>query len=321
MNQLMIDTLNEDVIDTCYSTKMEENKFDDVDGFRCTVCVSESEDQEALVDVVYNGHENYTKTYNIEESDIVWFGRPFQPSDVELTSKLHGFHNRICGTEIFKDKDTQCKILNQCKELYPDEFAFHPGSYCLMKEYEQLQMELMKSNGNKLWIAKPSDGGDGDGIFLFKNMEELVRGGMTDDMVVQQYIGNPLLIRKKKWDSRIYVVVHGINPMKAYISYDLGLGRFCTEDYDTSDTANIFSHLTNYSINRKSDKYVNTDVDEDNQNSAEETNKQLPTKLPMSTVWELIAEEYPETSIEDLKKKVKETAINILRSHRSTIEV
>ena len=86
-------------------------------------------------------------------------------------------------------------------------------------------------------------------------MEELHNFGLADDMVVQQYIGNPLTLRKKKWDARVYVMVHGINPMRAYISTECGLGRFCTEDYDTSDTANIFSHLTNYSINKNSKNF------------------------------------------------------------------
>ena len=170
---------------------------------------------------------------------------------------------------------------------------------------------------NKLWIAKPSDGGDGDGIFLFKTMEELHNFGLADDMVVQQYIGNPLLLKKKKWDSRIYVMVHGINPMRGYISTDCGLGRFCTEDYDTSDTANIFSHLTNYSINRKSDKYVNNE----DENSTECASEAVPTKMSMAQVWRMIKEEYPHADIEALKQKVRDISADVLRSCRSAIEV
>lgn len=259
MDQVLIENnLDEIMTPQVINTLVEQNP-DTVEGFRCALGVSEADDQEALLKVVYNKHENYTLTANVEESDIVWFGRPFLPSDVEMIPKIKGFLNRICGTEIFRDKDTQCWILNQCKEFFPEAFSFHPGSYCLMKDYDQLQKEVNMTAPNKLWIAKPSDGGDGDGIFLFKTMEELHNYGLTDDMVVQQYIGNPLLLKKKKWDARVYVMIHGINPMRGYISTDCGLGRFCTEDYDTSDTGNIFSHLTNYSINRKSEKYVNAE--------------------------------------------------------------
>lgn len=291
-----------------------------MDGFRCSICISESDDQEALVNVVYNQHDNYKKTEDVEDADIVWFGRPFQPSDVEMLPKLKGFLNRICGTEIFRDKDTQAWLLNQCKEFFPEAFSFHPGSFCLMKDYDMLQKEVMRSAPSRLWIAKPSDGGDGDGIFLFKTMEELHNFGLTDDMVVQQYIGNPLLLNKKKWDARVYVMIHGINPMRAYISTDCGLGRFCTEDYDTSDTANIFSHLTNYSINRKSDKYVNKS-DEDSENDSEVTTEKVETKVTLTKVWQMIKNEYPHVDIAALKQKVKDISADVLRSCRAAIEV
>lgn len=299
-----------------YDCQLGQN-VEDSEGFRCTIGFSECDDQDALLKVVLNSHENYTMSNAIEDSDIVWFGRPFVKSDVEMLPKIKGFLNRIYGTELFKDKDTQALILNQCKELFPEEFSFHPGSFCLMKEYDLLQKEVMKTAPNRLWIAKPSDGGDGDGIFLFKTMEELHNIGLTDDMVVQQYIGNPLLLRKKKWDARVYVMVHGINPMRGYISTDCGLGRFCTEDYDTSDTGNIFSHLTNYSINRKSDKYVNNDDENVSEDQAEKT----PTKVSLEHVWRMMKEEYPHIDIAELKQKVINISANVLRSCRSSVEV
>lgn len=318
MDQLLVQ--NYEAQDVAITNTHDDKIVNDADSFRCTVCISESDDQEALVKVVYNQHENYKVSYDVEGSDIVWMGRPFEKKDNEILPRLNGFINRICGTEIFRDKDTQCWILNQCKKYFPEAFNFHPGSYCLMKDIELLTRDVMSSNSKKLWIAKPSDGGDGDGIFLFKTMEELHNIGLQDDMVVQQYIGNPLLLNKKKWDSRIYVVVHGINPMRAYISTDCGLGRFCTEDYDTSDTANIFSHLTNYSINRKSDKYQNQENSSDDDASDEDEVK-FNTKMSMKDVWKLIHKEYPHVSIESLKQKVIDCAANVLRSCRSSIEV
>ena len=53
-----------------------------------------------------------------------------------------------------------------------------------------------------------------------------------------------------KWDLRIYVAVTSINPLRIYV-YEEGLVRFASEKYDTSDLKNIYSHLTNYSINKK----------------------------------------------------------------------
>jgi len=60
------------------------------------------------------------------------------------------------------------------------------------------------------------------------------------------------LINGFKFDLRIYVAITSVNPLKIYI-YEEGLARFATEKYDGNfrDTKNVFSHLTNYSINKK----------------------------------------------------------------------
>ena len=88
--------------------------------------------------------------------------------------------------------------------------------------------------------------------------------------------------------------------MKAYLATEYGLARFCTEDYDTSDPNNIFSHLTNYSLNKNSDGYVK-DAPSDNSEG------KINTKIALSEVWPLISKLYPEVDIEnDLKQKMRD---------------
>ena len=63
-----------------------------------------------------------------------------------------------------------------------------------------------------------------------------------------------------KFDLRIYVVVSGINhgSLTAHICQE-GLARFCTEPYEKPSKSNmkkVFMHLTNYSLNKTSDKFV-----------------------------------------------------------------
>jgi hypothetical protein len=81
---------------------------------------------------------------------------------------------------------------------------------------------------------------------------------------VSEYVSNPLLIRGLKFDLRIYVAIASVNPLRLYI-YDEGLVRFATDKYDMSDHKNIYSHLTNYSINKNNkDRFVpNCDPDND----------------------------------------------------------
>ena len=59
-----------------------------------------------------------------------------------------------------------------------------------------------------------------------------------------------MLIDGYKWDLRIYVAVTSINPLRIYV-YEEGMARFASEKYDTKDLKNVYSHLTNYSINKK----------------------------------------------------------------------
>lgn len=46
-----------------------------------------------------------------------------------------------------------------------------------------------------------------------------------------------------------YVLVTSFRPLTVYL-YDLGLVRFSTQKYDPSSINNIYSHLTNASINK-----------------------------------------------------------------------
>ena len=233
---------------------------------------------------------------------------------ISSLSSSKGYVNRVPGAELFREKTTQWRILNQLYELFPEEFKFHPQSFLLPKDLNELEKSI-KENPKKLLIAKPSEGGGGGGIFLFKSTKDLSGLSWTQDWVVQRYVPKPLLINKKKWDMRVYVMIHGVNPMKAYLATEYGLARFWTEDYDTSNTHNIFSHLTNYSLNKNSDGYV-----KDQELNDEST--VFNSKMSLTDVWKLVQKFYPDVDIEsDWKQKMRDLVVNVLSATRSTIEL
>lgn len=84
-----------------------------------------------------------------------------------------------------------------------------------------------------------------------------------------RYISNPMLINGLKSDLRLYCVVTGFEPLRVYVLDD-GLVRFATERY-SKHKKNLKCrrmHLTNYSVNKKSDAFVrNTDAGENNTGS------------------------------------------------------
>ena len=73
--------------------------------------------------------------------------------------------------------------------------------------------------------------------------------------LVQKYIGEPYLIDKKKFDLRIYVLVSSFDPLRAYL-FEEGLVRFSTHAYTMRNLRCRYVHLTNYSVNKKSKRYV-----------------------------------------------------------------
>ena len=90
---------------------------------------------------------------------------------------------------------------------------------------------------------------------MINSFDQVPRGAGSQPCLVQQYIHNPMLINGFKFDLRIYVAITSVNPLRVYV-YEEGICRFATEKYNTKDLSNVYSHLTNYSINKKNEKVV-----------------------------------------------------------------
>ena len=55
---------------------------------------------------------------------------------------------------------------------------------------------------------------------------------------------------------RVYVLLTSVEPLRIYI-YNEGLVRFASEIYNiNSIKSNVYAHLTNYSINKKSENFI-----------------------------------------------------------------
>jgi len=82
---------------------------------------------------------------------------------------------------------------------------------------------------------------------------------IKESCIISRYVANPLLINGVKFDLWIYVLVTSLDPLRIYV-YKEGLAWLATEQYwNDSSKNNKFAHLTNYSINKKHEKFVNND--------------------------------------------------------------
>ena len=125
-----------------------------------------------------------------------------------------------------------------------------PMTYILPGDYT-IFIEEFKKNPNTTWIMKPTAGAQGLGIFLVTKLKQ-IQNYANKPYVISRYIEKPLLVGKKKFDLRIYVLVTSYKPLKVWLSC-LGFARFCTENYssDFGDMDNMMIHLTNNAIQKK----------------------------------------------------------------------
>ena len=149
-----------------------------------------------------------------------------------------------------------------------DHLDFLPLTYVLPQDMPVF-IEEFKKYPNSLWILKPNNRCQGQGITLLNKTSKVKKMNfnkkvtdnyqninVNDVYVVSKYIDNPFLMGGKKFDMRIYCLVTTFHPLKAYL-YQQGFCRFCNEKFsvDVSDINNIYMHLTNVAIQKKYEKY------------------------------------------------------------------
>lgn len=104
-----------------------------------------------------------------------------------------------------------------------------------------------------MWIVKPANAAQGRGITLIDDINDV---NVDELSVISRYVTNPLLINGHKFDLRIYILITSYEPLRLYI-FQEGLARFASETYTSKiNKNNKYMHLTNYSINKKNDKFI-----------------------------------------------------------------
>eukprot|EP00753_Platysulcus_tardus_P010163 PLAT2509.1.p1 GENE.PLAT2509.1~~PLAT2509.1.p1 ORF type:complete len:628 (+),score=200.62 PLAT2509.1:272-2155(+) len=150
-------------------------------------------------------------------------------------------------------KDRLLRNLRKMSAIHGGVYAFFPPGFILPEEYTKFVKAYAAQEVRGIWICKPSDMSRGRKIFLIRDLDELT---YDQQYIVQRYISRPLTVDGYKLDLRVYVLSLSFHPINAYIYTD-GLVRFGSNKYDGSGAAlhDLFSHLTNSSINKHSSSY------------------------------------------------------------------
>ena len=109
-------------------------------------------------------------------------------------------------------------------------------------------------------------------------------------------MAKPYLIDNLKFDLRVYALIFGVEPLRVFV-YQEGLARFATEEYvgpQKGNLENLFMHLTNYAIQKKSDAFVHNDDEDDDSGH----------KRSLTSILEYLTENEEGFNAEDMMDKI-----------------
>ena len=148
------------------------------------------------------------------------------------------------------------------RQKFGKELDVTPTTYLFPLDYNQFLLDRDEEDDDALYILKPVASSCGRGIKVINKTSKVPK---TDGYLASKYVAHPHLINGYKYDLRVYVLVSSYDPLRIYV-YNDGLVRFATEKYtvDSKDLKKKFIHLTNFSVNKKSEKF------KDNKGTGEE---------------------------------------------------
>jgi len=152
-------------------------------------------------------------------------------------------------------KDISAIDLNSAYKKFGEEFNIYPQSWTLPEDYDNFCAHVA-SHPDNFYIIKPKDEQRGEGISV--TGDPMTAVNKNDEVLVQVYINNPLLMEGYKFDMRIMVLIDSLSPFKIYI-YKEGYVRLSSKKYTKATKNNVktifnaenrLMHLTNYSLNK-----------------------------------------------------------------------
>eukprot|EP00826_Nyctotherus_ovalis_P032090 TRINITY_DN25911_c0_g2_i2.p1 TRINITY_DN25911_c0_g2~~TRINITY_DN25911_c0_g2_i2.p1 ORF type:complete len:348 (+),score=102.56 TRINITY_DN25911_c0_g2_i2:123-1166(+) len=233
--------------------------------------------------------------------DLCWQDGAIQTEQL-IQMKPYKKINHFLGMHGLSRKDYLGRNLMRMRKLLPDLYDFFPKTWVLPAEWLDFSQQF---NGKSVFILKPEASCQGKGIFLTKKLEDVRQ---DQHYVGQQYIPNPYLIDKLKFDLRIYVLLYGCDPLRIFI-YNEGLVRLATEEYKKPTQKNIAEvtmHLTNYAINKNTGKFVfNEDPEKEDYGH----------KRGLEALWRYIDTNEGQGKSEIVKMKIEDIVIKLSLIH------
>ncbi|CAF0827290.1 unnamed protein product [Rotaria sordida] len=197
---------------------------------------------------------NFREVADEDDWNIYWTDTSVGIERVAQMKKWQKINHFPGMSEICR-KDSLTRNMCRMAKMFPKDYAFYPKAWCLPADYSDFAKYYTEKK-YKTYISKPDVGCQGRGIFITKNPGRDIKP--TDNFVVQVYVNRPFLVDGFKFDLRVYVAVTSCDPFRIFVYKD-GLARFTTQQYEEPSHSNckdIFMHLTNYAIQKRSDDFI-----------------------------------------------------------------
>jgi len=196
-------------------------------------------------------NNNIIRLYHLNDTNLYWGNHDNDLKKLKNYTNLYQKYNNILKHSAITNKELLYINYENMKKKFPNDFNYMPKTYTKNDmNYFKENLKDYKISKNNLWLVKPKCSTRGKDIFFLKNIRDIKKND-----IVTEYISNPLLINKRKFDMRLYLLVTGHDPLKVYI-FQEGLVRLSADNYDLdlNDLDNLFKHLTNTSINKNNKK-------------------------------------------------------------------
>ena len=174
--------------------------------------------------------------------------------------------NQIPGQWVLGRKDCFTKAYNRMREKNAS-YSFYPESFVLPEDMEKLRKFMMEEK--RIFLIKPVNWFSGLGIKITDSIGKIFKHKLfrrvllLDDILlqggkylVQEYIDRPLLIKGRKFDVRLFLLITSVDPLIVYLYNDGLVGLSCEQfTMDSGELGNKYVHLSNYNINKNHDSF------------------------------------------------------------------
>eukprot|EP01114_Cavostelium_apophysatum_P024745 TRINITY_DN979_c0_g1_i3.p1 TRINITY_DN979_c0_g1~~TRINITY_DN979_c0_g1_i3.p1 ORF type:complete len:473 (-),score=72.13 TRINITY_DN979_c0_g1_i3:147-1565(-) len=219
-----------------------------------------------------------------QNPDFLWDREYYLPVRVTNPKQIY---NRISNYETVCNKTGLVLSLRSLYEREPslDLYSFVPRTYVINDANESHDLERFIADFNRtagrkeennlyeplpaqtidgtrnVWIMKPEYLYGGEGIEIMSTMEEFdayKKAKGSEGFIIQKYIEDPLLIHGKKFDIRQHAIIARKKPLVLF-NRDVAAFKLTQNQYNLTDTKDLYLHVTNYAKQKKAPGYNSED--------------------------------------------------------------